>query len=229
MDDKYINIKYKVVGTFKQVDDKYQLSIKLSAKSKTDHGYDEVEIEVYNKIVSLTKSKISKSDLSGDNVNQFIDTMKKFMLEPKDLIEDINLLYKDIKTISKSISYQSAITIERDILCKNTYDAELDIELYVGYSDNKDVVINRIAGKVDGCTVIANVDKACRTSKRIEDICQYLEESQNIDINSDVYTKINLALEALQPKNEGNYIHLGGYDFLSAEIIYKIKMYVNKI
>ena len=229
MDRKYMNIKFGIRGTIIPIKDTYSLSISLINSIYTDCDIDEVSVEIYNKTVKLTNSKIDKSKLSKDSINEFMNKMKKYLVEPVDLIKDINLLYDDIKAASKAISYQSAITIERDILCKNTYDAELEIELYVDYSDNKDVIINRIAGIVDGCTVIANVDKACRTSKRIEDICQYLEESHNIDINSDVYTKINLALESLQPKNEGNYIHLGGYDFLSAEIIYKIKMYVNKM
>lgn len=229
MDYKDTNIKFGIRGTIVPNKGKYILSISLISSIYTDCDVDEVSVDICNITTKLTNNEIEKSKLSKDSINEFVNKMKQYLVEPVDLIKDINLLYNDIKAAAKAISYKSSVTIVRLLTCKNTYDAELDIELYVDYNDNKNVIINRIAGKVDGCTVIANVDKACRTSKRIEDICQYLEESHNIDINSDVYTKINLTLEALQPKNDGNYIHLGGYDFLSAEIIYKIKMYVNKI
>lgn len=229
MDHKDTDIKFGIRGTIIPIKDKYNLSISLISSVYTDCDVDEVSVDICNITTKLTNNEIEKSKLSKDSINEFVNKMKQYLVEPVDLIKDINLLYNDIKAAAKAISYKSSVIIVRLLTCKNTYDAELDIELYVDYSDNKNTIINRITGKVDGCTVIANVDKACRTSKRIEDICQYLEESHNIDINSDVYTKINLALESLQPKNEGNYIHLGGYDFLSAEIIYKIKMYVNKI
>lgn len=224
---------YMIKGMFTKVNSGYDVTL-LLCKSDSDDNIDDISTIIYNKVTSFRKNELSKSDINKTNLDDFIKSMRIDLVKPVDIIKDINTFYTNIKEVSKKFDTETQVIISTKINIENTYNSILNIGMRVKYSTDKlydDTEVEDITVKLNDSCIISNTDKHTSISDRIKYIIKMLDDSFGIKLTSNDKTIIDDAIEVITSSDfqNDNYIHLVYQsNIMSADIVYNIKLFVNK-